>query len=72
MKSISLDNKEGIIVFSKDQKIVDCVFLCEDEECGGIRTTEICSYECPNMCCCELLAAMNNIVERASYKESDV
>ena len=71
MKSIDLDTNKCIVVFSKERKIVDCVFLCNDKEFGGVRTTEICSNECPNMFCCELLTAMNKIQEKASYKEHD-
>ena len=71
MKSIDLDHENCVVVFSTEHKVLDCVFLCKDEECGGIRTTEICSNECPNMFCCELLTTMNNIVSKAPYKESN-
>lgn len=70
MKSIDLDTNKCIVVFSKKRKIVDCVFLCNDKEFGGVRTTEICSNECPNMFCCELLTAMTKIANE-SYKESE-
>lgn len=71
MKSISLDNKEGIIVFSKSKKLVECVFLCKDEEFGGIRTIEECQSWCPNMFCCAKLAEMVKVKEQATCKEAD-
>ena len=70
MKSIDLDTNKCIIVFSKEQDIADCVFLCKNQEFGGIRTTEICNNECPEMFCCELLTAMTKIANEA-YKESE-
>ena len=71
MKSISLDDKEGIIVFSKEQERVDCVFLCNDDEFAGITTTEVCMSCCPTYLMCEQFRKMYKLKEQAPYKENN-